>query len=214
MINLPTKRQINDSRKPTPYTFGNQILYDLCKQNLYHKKTDKILAKVLIIGRTYAVALDRNKREKGQGEDFYLDKVVPAFKKSKIDINIASIKKYKKITLPMIPELLRVHKSLTKELNELTKHNKRSFSSKYLHFHLPHLFYVLDSRAVKAMRNFVSRLPSELKELIPKTDVDNHYATFFYKCFHLNEQINKKYTRLSPRELDNFLLKVKIISKK
>jgi len=43
---------------------------------------------------------------------------------------------------------------LTKKLfSKISGLNKRSLASKYLHFHVPELFYISDSRAYDAMRN-------------------------------------------------------------
>ena len=103
-IKLPTKGQVTNSRKPTPWTFGNKILYELCRKNFTHKRTNVILAKTLIIGRAYSVALDRNKREvkKDIADNFYLDDVVPLFKKMKLSARLSKLKKHKAITCEII----------------------------------------------------------------------------------------------------------------
>src|SRR6185312_17423107 len=71
---------------------GNEILYDMCKKYFKHKDPQEILAKTILIGRAYAVALDRGKdRAKSKEEkqiaklindDFYLKEVVPLFQNS------------------------------------------------------------------------------------------------------------------------------------
>ncbi len=212
-IKLPTKKSVTNSQKATPWTFGNKVLYNLCRRNFTHKSPDIILAKVLLIGRSYSVALDRNKnKRKKKGDNFYLKTVVPKFKNMKIDSHLAELIRYKKITDKNIPEILKLHQYLLKKLNTITKHDKRSFSSKYLHFHLPHLFYIYDSRVVSAIRKYVSRLPSNLQKLANNKNIDKNYAVFFYKCHCLRKEINRSYLKkITPRQLDNLLLKTPIL---
>jgi hypothetical protein len=40
----------------------------------------------------------------------------------------------------------------------ITQREKRSLASKYLHFHVPHVFYLYDSRARRAITKVVPRL--------------------------------------------------------
>lgn len=43
----------------TPWDLGNQVLYDVCRQNPDHTDEQAIIAKILLIGRTYAAAIER-----------------------------------------------------------------------------------------------------------------------------------------------------------
>ena len=49
--------------------------------------------------------------------------------------------------------MVKVHYLTTKLFSKISGLNKRSLASKYLHFHVPELFYIFDSRAYDAMRN-------------------------------------------------------------
>ena len=108
-----------------------------------------------------------------------------------------------------IPEILKVHLYLTNLTKNLTEQNKRSFSSKYLHFHLPDLFFIYDTRAVKAIGLLNINLQDEYKQQIDIKAVDKEYASFFYKCFakktNLENQFNRK---ISTRHFDNILMRV------
>jgi hypothetical protein len=94
-------------------------------------------------------------------------------------------------------------------LKKITALDKRSFSSKYLHFHLPDLFFIYDSRAVTALRQFTSQVPKDLKHILLLDKIDKQYAKFYCKCFDLKRQINTQFKiDLTHRQLDNFLNEV------
>ena len=206
-----TLNQIENCRKDKGWDLSNKVLYDLCTQHFSHDTTEEILAKTLLIGRAYAAAIERRKtKNKNEiNDNFYIDIVAPALKKSNLDESLLHLKSYSQISLENLPHIINAHSLLTSTLFEITKLEKRSFSSKYLHFHLPQLFFIYDSRAVSAMRLFIKSLPKELKELSDKNNVDKQYSTFAYKCFFIRDKIYKQYQiLLSPRELDNLLMEI------
>lgn len=211
MIKIPELTLINKCKESNPWDLTNKILYDLCKSNSEHDTDDKILAKTLLIGRSYSVALERRKTKQVTdiSDDFYLNTIVNCFKESDLDNKIATLPELTKIDEANLPMCLNTHWYLTDILLKITHLYKRSFSSKYLHFHLPNLFYIYDSRAVDALSMFISKVPKQLEQFIHKDQVDKDYAKFFCKCFHLQQLIATEYgVSLSPRQLDNILLEV------
>ncbi len=202
-----TSKQIDNCQKLNEWNLGNKVLYDLCSTNFTHDTTEKILAKTLLIGRAYAAAIERRKNKSGINDNFYLDTVAPTFKKSKLDKVLADLKRYKQISSDTLPKIIDAHNYLTQLLFDITELEKRSFSSKYLHFHLPELFFIYDTRAVSAMRLFVKKLPKELQVLADRDNTDKEYTNFFYKCFFLRQTINEQFkVSLTPRQLDNLLI--------
>jgi len=210
MIILPTKQQIDNALLKPPWDFGNQILYDMCKNNFQHDQDDIIIAKVLFIGRIYAAAVERRRNKQDViNDNFYIDTIAPTFKKSDVDIHLKELKKFRTITLDNIKQILQTHYYLTELLKDITDLNKRSFASKYLHFHLPDLFYIYDSRAVTGMRSFVGRIPKELSNIIKDAECDIEYAKFFCRCFQFKREIQDKFDiDLTTRQLDNILVEV------
>lgn len=193
----------------TEYDLSNAILYKLCADNFEHDKVNKILAKTIIIGRTYAVSLNRDRdrnfdeRKKSINDDFYQKQVVPIFMKSKLDDQLRVLLKFNSAT-EALKNALSTHYYLTKKLHRINNQNKRSFSSKYLHFHVPNAFFIYDSRAKLAINEFVK------KDDIPNTSkykFDKEYELFFYKCLFLQKRILESTNLLlTPRQLDNYLL--------
>ena len=87
---------------------------------------------------------------------------------------------------------------------ELTQREKRSLASKYLHFHLPELFIIYDSRVAEVITLFAGRTPRGLE--IPQ-DADETYAKFCYKALLIYNELNGKYTDTKPRVIENILLR-------
>lgn len=193
----------------TEWDFVNEILYKMCKENFTHEHTDKVVGKVILIGRTYAAAIERRKNKTEQNDNFYIDKVAPKFKNSELDFYLNKLKFQTELTEKNIPEILKVHFYLTDLIKDLTEQNKRSFCSKYLHFHFPHLFFIYDTRAVKAIGLLKTEFQYKYKEQINAHGIDKEYASFFYKCFAQKNRLENEYDRnLSTRHIDNILMKI------
>ncbi|HMK18317.1 MAG TPA: hypothetical protein VK492_08960 [Chitinophagaceae bacterium] len=205
---LPSDKQIKNAKQESPWDFGNKILYNLCKKHYSHKQDQYIITKVLFIGRIYAAAIERRKiKKKDINDNFYIHTIVPKFKKSRLDYHLNELKKLKQTTSINIQEVLQTHGYLTSTLKTITDLDKRSFVSKYLHFHLPEFFFIYDSRAATAIRQFCSQVPKDLKHFIHIDGVDTEYAKFFCKCFELKKRIKAHYKiSLTPRQLDRLLI--------
>jgi len=202
-----SKDDIQDS-KTSSWDFGNQILYDLCRDNFEHKKNGRILAKVLFIGRIYAAAVERRKvKDEYISDNFYFEVVGPTLMASDIDERLARLKSYRTLTKNIIPEILATHNSIVKMFNGPTGLKKRSFSSKYLHFHLPNLFFIYDSRAERALRQISRHVPKALKHFKKIPNTDDEYARFFCKCLDMKRQIEQQHNaQISIRQFDNLLI--------
>ena len=186
--------------------FGNNILYDLCSTHPNHNKADEIITKIWFIGRLYAAAIERRKTKSSINDNFYIDEVAPAIINSDIDSHLQSLSN-KKLNEQTIPEILVVHKYLQNLFKSLTGLEKRSLSSKYLHFHKPNLFFIYDSRANSALRKVKLEGPTRYKDLLDAYDVDAQYARFFIKAYDYKNQVEKKLSiKLSLREFDKVLI--------
>lgn len=209
MKNIPSKNVIVKLILPNEWDFGNKILYDLCKEYFKHNDKKKVIAKVWLIGRAYSAAIERRKNKK-PGEDndqFYIKKVSPTLINSELDEILRFLSGIDSIREDNIIDILKSHKYLQSVLQQITKLEKRSFCSKYLHFHLPNLFFIYDSRAVQKIRNFSIKIPARFNQVLNSEHVDIKYAKYYIKCFLLIKEINLKTNlRLSPRQLDNLIV--------
>lgn len=206
----------NHARDPNPWDLGNSVLYKLCQEHPLHKEEQAVLAKIWLIGRAYAAAIERRRPRKEKADcikekndDFYLDIVAPKIMESSIDKWISEIKKeHNGPTIKSLNDILSVHMEVTNLFEKISGLNKRSLASKYLHFHIPKLFYIYDSRVVNVMNRLASILSFEKNA----TTVDNHdpeYSKFAEKCLHLQTHIEKEFkVLLTPRQIDNLLLDI------
>jgi hypothetical protein len=208
MLKLPRRKHIEKAIQSCLWDFGNNILYNMCRNNFTHNHPDKTITKMLFIGRIYAAAVERRKENKNLINDtFYIDTVEPAIRKSHLDSLLKELSNIKVVTVNDIKPILETHYHLTKTLNAITGLDKRSLSSKYLHFHLPNHFFIYDSRVVSAVRSYVHRVPKEYKYIFDLKNIDMEYAKYYCKCFELKRQIKEKYKlSLTNRQLDNVLI--------
>lgn len=188
---------------------GNEALYSLCKKYPKHEKDSEIIAKVWLVGRSYAAAIERNKvkkEDKLENDVFYTTKVVECFKKPKLDIDLHELEKHKQLTRTSLPEVLCLHKYLVDEVQKIAKQENRSLCSKYLHFHKPELFFIYDSRAASALRLLEGIVGKSDR---PKGECDYDYAKFCYGAMKLVDWVGREVGKqITPRQLDNLLLNI------
>lgn len=188
----------------TRWRLANNILYDLVKNHPNHNDDNEIVSKMWIIGRTYAAAIERRRNRNRTPGDFYYDYVAPKLRNSELDTRIDSIRGHHTITEETLPKILSVHKYLVDLFEELTEIDKRSLASKYLHFHLPELFFIYDSRAESVITRFSGRIP---RNYIFPVNCDETYAVFCYKALQIYNELHQNYSDVKTRVVDNILLR-------
>ncbi len=200
-----TQEHIEYALSDDIWSFGNQILYELCSKHPEHNDPKVITAKIWLIGRSYAAAIERRRNVEEQVNGFYEDQVVPALASSGIDAKINNLRKFNQIEDQSLVAILETHKHLVDVFYGITDQNKRSLASKYLHFHLPNLFYLYDSWAHKCLRVLKPRYRAS-RDIAG--DFDEVYSKFALKLLDLQEEIERLYGyKLTPRRIDRILLK-------
>lgn len=202
-----TKQEIEKSRQRNVWTLGKQVLYDLCAEYPDHTKDEEIIAKIWLIGRSHAAAVERRRKSKDRehvpSDVFYRDFVAPAIRQSKIDEHIVVLRGYETIDEHNPDDILKTHRYFVDVLYNPTQQNKRSLASKYLHFHLPGLFFIYDSLAYDALVQYkpdTRRLPEDSR-------FDKDYRKFCTLALELRQEIVQQFgVYLTPQEIDNLLL--------
>lgn len=203
---LDLRTAITFAQSPSPWELGNEVLYELCRNHPLHTDVPSIIAKVWLIGRAYAAAIERRRNKSDQNDDFYVQNVGPLMIRSGIDSWIKSSRQWDRPSKESFATLLEAHFLTTKLFSDISGLEKRSLASKYLHFHVPSLFYIYDTRAVEALR--------ELSSVVGHAwsaggSADNEYRKFAEKCLALQQYIESEFAVcLTPREIDNLLLYV------
>lgn len=199
------KKEITQVLKENNWAFFNSLLYKMCSKHFEHKNVDIVMAKVCIIGRAYSASIERRKIKgrKITSDGFYEKIVAPAIIGSDIDKWLSCLKRFKEISEENLPGILKTHLQVMKLFKRISGMDKRSLASKYLHFHLPDLFYIYDSRAVKGLRLILPgfRVKNKLN------GHDEEYSKFCQKLFYLQEKIGERFgKKLNTRQLDRLLL--------
>lgn len=198
-------RRLRKAAQGTCWDLGNEVLYGLCREYPKHDKEEEVLAKVWLVGRSYSAAIERRRKSlKVTGEKFYTEVVWPKMRHAKVDTWLGPLYKFRQPTLDNCSQIIAAHKNLTNLFKDISGLEKRSLASKYLHFHIPRLFYIYDSRAAEALARVVGRgiKASAIKEY------DNVYAEHFMRCMELVTRIERECgIHLSPRRLDDYLLR-------
>ena len=192
----------------TRWSFGNQILYDMCAENPLHNDADVIVGKIWIIGRTYAAAIERRKTNTNFEDDFYYEIVAPKLLSigPELDERIREINQYSLLTDKNLDLVLTTHKFLLDAFSEITNLEKRSLASKYLHFHCPDMVFIYDSRANTGVRSRV-RLNTKKAAVHYSCGCDKEYSDFCVRMLEFREFIaDFSGKTLSPRELDSLIL--------
>lgn len=215
MVVEGTENQYNEyfNRENSRWEFGNKILYKMCEEYPHHNDADVLSGKILLIGRSYAAAIERRKNaDDYKGDDFYYDVVAPKMLEigDELDNRIESLKNNAGVIFDCIPEILSTHKFLMDAFKEMTGLEKRSLASKYLHFHCPEKFFIYDSRAKEAIRKIVKR--PDKKILSEIVEYDPEYGDFVCRMLELQKYLDEKLVdeklggHVTPRSIDSFLL--------
>jgi hypothetical protein len=202
-----TRNDVDYALAPSPWDLGNQVLYTLCQEHPKHNRDDEIIAKIWLIGRSYAAAIERRKNANDSSDDFYETIVVNKIKNSNIDQWIDSLPERMSDPWTELGCIITIHKRLIDLFSDITGLEKRSLASKYLHFHRPDLFLIYDSRAKKAI-NMITPNLSQIKN-ITSGDRDLEYHRFCRRAQFIRENIKKQFDKdLAPRQLDKILLRI------
>ena len=203
---IDLRKEVTKATRASQWDFGNDVLYGLCRKNPLHKDSSVAIAKVWLIGRAYAAAIERRRKWKKKNDDFYWERVAPMMLSSEIDTWISRIKSTKPFSGNCENAVISAHAQTTNLFKRISGLEKRSLASKYLHFHAPEHVCIFDSRAAKA----ISKLRS-VTGRARNTDGsgDNEYRKFFEKCYALRRHCKEGYgAALTPRQIDNLLLSV------
>lgn len=209
MIIAVTNEDVELALSSSPWDLGNGVLYNLCKEHSIHGSDEAIIAKIWLIGRAYAAAIERrrNAHEQMTSDDFYITTVAKTIRESKIDKWLTDIPAI--ITNPWIQleSAISTHKKLMDLFAEISGLEKRALASKYLHFHRPDAFFIYDSRARQAI-NKVTPSINQIPEIKCKVS-DAEYLLLVRKCLWIKDNIEERYNAvLSPRQIDNLLLNI------
>ena len=189
------------------WIYGDEVLYNMCREHPGHDNPEIAVSKIWLIGRSYSAAIDRYGKEVYNGKDFYTDEVLPLMEKigGEIDERLEGLRNDDRTIVKDMDSILSLHKNLVDQFAVITKQDKRSLASKYLHFHCPDKFYIYDGRACGAAKELIGKCDKDLLKGCESYDQD--YAQFVCRAIELTEIIEGIMGKpVTPRQVDNFLL--------
>lgn len=138
----------NDEGCP-PFDTLNRMLYDAVEGNPSNINQSQIVGKLMLIGRTYSASVER-RRVNGQVKDDRqaLEVVIAAAEaiaQSQVESLLSAIGVDERLTLARVSEAARIHLEMCNALAKANGRENSSLASKYLHFHRPHFFPIVDS---------------------------------------------------------------------
>ena len=153
---------------------GNTVLYRMVSDYPGHSCPDLIRDKMWIIGRTYSASVSRGAGTKGKevqepqgGLYLFLAQLVVKHGET-LDRQISCCRETGRVSRPTVAKAIELHsflegilvdgiRSWRGEAYEMQKQrrvkSRASFVSKYLHFHAPMAFFILDSIIAKKLKN-------------------------------------------------------------
>lgn len=203
------------------WQLANNILYDLCKKHPSHVNPDEVIAKVWLIGRSYAAALERGRNTKESSDLFYEKTLIDAVAKhsNKIDESIKLLSDNPKNVADK--NVFDAYMEVLEWFHKASEMWNVSLASKYLHFHCPNIFFLYDSRAASSIGKIAKFLGAknaykerEVNCFISCEDEEERermrvYVKFYLKCKECSLKIKEAFgKKLSIRDFDNLLLRI------
>lgn len=188
----------------------DDALYRLCDDFPDHCDRSSIAAKLWIIGRTFAIGIERNVASRG-GQGSSMTKVMEHLHDHRMEVD-QIFADLRTVTEPLDAVncrlIVSLHGQLVRLLRPITQRNQsvRSFVSKYMHFHnsaVP----IYDSVAYAAMPSLV-RSSRHLKVFEMPVGADNEYGGYVMRFLKLYETIAESGLPVNARKVDFFILSI------
>lgn len=210
--------------------FGNEVLYRMCAEQPGHNDLDVVEGKMWLIGRAYAATIERR-----AGDGFSLRRGLAGNKDALAEIDdwLQGIRGITEVNHENVGKVIAVHKKFVDLISGIIiKGNpnpkavdpakvimKRSFASKYLHFHAPNAFFIYDSLVLRGLKDWLGSLPdvNRIRRMVRDKNneiaepIDLEYSSFVFKCIIYRDEVVKKKLGLdsiTPRRLDMHLYPV------
>ena len=200
---------IHNAVESKRWSIANDTLYSLCQTYPDHTDIEATVAKLWIIGRTYNAQIERRKTSDQQKQQDRADGgiyhvVAKTLQESDFDQYLKPLAQLQDVNTDNLIQVLAVHDQLLQLLMSHVEQRNTSFVSKYLHFHYPQLFFILDKMAEQALKQYgIDYIDTDYTE-----SHDIRYRRFCNRTLALRNQIKDNFNiAMTPRALDNLLLR-------
>lgn len=183
--------------------FENQVLYAMCRDNPAHSDAYVTAGKITAIGRIYAAAPERGAGP-GREPGSLSQAIAVRLANSPIDDRLNAIAFADRFSEASIAQIVEAHRLLVQEVAHATRgwsissddgawspRNQASFASKYLHFHRPNAFPIMDSYAKAGLACAGLRGP---------------FGTYQQFCAGIARHVEGQDLSWTPRSIDTHLV--------
>lgn len=183
-----------------PYRYVDKMLYKFFQNSGSTLPTT--ISKVHALDRLYLTQFFRN------GVPNYTESVARAIYESKFCRGLSS--RIHLRPFPLDARIYRYHQELTEVIYNVAQRKEAVFASKWLHFHFPLAFPIMDKRAANALRKDTPnvRLDDDFRNEIGNV-YDDGYATFCFRLKRLRQEImdtlHLPNSHVTAKELDKYL---------
>ncbi|MBI5446228.1 MAG: hypothetical protein HY900_34065 [Deltaproteobacteria bacterium] len=191
----------------------DKVLYSLCGGHPGHDSLKHVIAKVVLIGRTYAAGIERCVQPRSREQSIVLVGKHLYEHGETVDEIISSLPRDAEPLDPAAMQcIVEEHGRLTTLLRPICRGSRspRSFVSKYLHFHHPAV-PIYDSLAATALTGLVP-WPRRTVPFEGPPAADETYWEFCVRLVLLLSACRDSGHNPTPKELDAFLLQAGILS--
>ena len=186
---------------------ANRLLYEFVRANPSNIEKSQIASKALIIGRSLAASVERrtiSDDDAGSSGHFY-SVLAESISNSMVGELLALLPAEERLSQSTITAVVKVHARLCDAVFEVTKKDSSSFASKYLHFHYPHLFPMMDLRARTALSWVANEEDWPFAYTTARQSINyENYVRFYLRVQEFFERELGK--PVSLRQMDNVLL--------
>jgi hypothetical protein len=209
---MPTQQEYYEDRAVAGGTFENQVLYRMCLDYPGHDDPYVTAGKIITIGRVYAASPERGAGVAvAEGTPLLRTMIAQRFREICLHEVLNSIGFETRFSAHIAQEVVNVHGLVNATVGATIRawngrrdeaFARESFASKYLHFHRPNAFPILDRYSREGVRRTFPR--HRAGELIPANG-NTGYARFCELVLRFVAQPNIA-SDWTPRSIDSALM--------
>jgi len=207
----PRPEWLGNEQGCPPFDILNLMLYEAVAANPSNTEPAEIIGKLILIGRTYSASVERRKTS-GEAEERQALEVViaaaEAIAKSRCGQLLNELDVELRLTTELLPKAVTIHRELCDALQLANNRENSSLASKYLHFHRPNFFPIVDSYVREGWSYIMEELECSYRGWRVFGKV-SRYQDWCLRILALRDMVEKE-TRapVTLRRLDNYLLSI------
>lgn len=208
----PQRHWLGNNHGCPPFDSLNSMLYDAVAANPSNTDRAQIIGKLMLIGRTYSASVERRKTGGDIKDERQALEVViaaaEAVSASKCAKLLSAVGASDRLTYDRLQEATAIHRELCEALTLANKRENSSLASKYLHFHRPEFFPIVDSYVREGWSWVMDELGQSYRGWRVFGKVER-YKDWSQRVLQLRDMIEESLCEtVSFRQLDNYLLSI------